>query len=208
MIRWDDTQDAQLASSTSRSLVESLPVEGSVCANDGDKPDPHPLSKHEGEYFENLGRFITLFADVETVLRMHCARATGMSEGVAGILLGDVSVQSASQLLTQLLREKGLPDDTELLRALRQLRLIAEMRNAILHRGVRMSDDGFVTSQGLPNSRLAPRLVDPEVLVAMHDDLAPIMAAMMLSQPADYPGWSEWAEGIRTAVRAPWRYTP
>lgn len=105
------------------------------------------------DYHYSLGRFVTRFADIEALLRLQCAVLSEVPVDLAGLIFGELNAGSGGDMLNRLRAAKGLGEDAELMRALKQFGNIAQMRNAILHRGVDFDEAAFATKSGLPNSR-------------------------------------------------------
>lgn len=176
--------------------------------DDPDHPENQFYTPAEklAHYHESLGRFVTDFTEAEALLRYMCARATGMPDNMAGLLIGDIGIASGAQLLKRLRDVRGLNPDEDLAEALKQFGDISETRNAILHRGVAFGEQVFTTKPGLPNNRRRQFQVSTLVLEAMSNDLFAIRIALITALPSDDPRLASWGQGIRNPERVQWQY--
>jgi hypothetical protein len=169
--------------------------------------EPAPIFQQMDHYFLWLGRMISRFAEVEANLRLQCAVNSEMPVELTGVVFGSLTVSTAIETLKRLRKAKARADDPDLARVLEQLKIIAEARNAILHRGVHFHEGGVKTAPGLPNSRMQQRAVDPDMVQAMALDLQAINAALVLATP--FPPEAEpIIQAFRAQARVAWGYKP
>ena len=152
---------------------------------DDDTPESGPASRMAGgpeyeSYCLALGRFVSAFSAVENIVQALFWRLTGVEERLAPTVFSGVRMDAAQSLIGRILDAKpcqGLDRD-ELDEVFAQLTAITRVRNDILHYGAdRRAAGEFVTSNehlAFTPCRLRETRVSPDVLDALHADLAKI----------------------------------
>lgn len=87
------------------------------------------------EYWTALGRFIDLFSHVEFDVFVSLVFVSGVNSTVGNELFGKVGVGSAVDKVKKVSKINGKSLDRITISALNQLRVIAELRNDLLHNG-------------------------------------------------------------------------
>ncbi|MBW0006043.1 MAG: hypothetical protein JO216_21445 [Hyphomicrobiales bacterium] len=130
-------------------------------------------------YYYNLGRFVDMFARVETAVTLTMWDYTTLDPGIAKILVGRTGIEAASGNIRQLAAVRGLPkylqDDLTLV--LQQLGVIIGVRNALLHYGVTSVVQGKAIVSNALKAKGEPKLfpISPELLDQMYWDLRKIL---------------------------------
>ncbi|WP_439539488.1 hypothetical protein [Sphingomonas sp.] len=173
-------------------------------------PPPSEPTPREFDLFHlALGRFVHAFAEVETTLQGLVGETARTSKEMTRELFGNLTVNSAIDMLNRARRAQQRPECARLTRALDQLRDIARVRNRVLHQGARVFAGGSSqTLQGFARGRPTPFDVSPDRLWEMTQDLNTIRKALVAEVfeinlfPAD-----DFA-GVARGANAAWRYTP
>lgn len=168
----------------------------------------------DGKYYLALGQFINSFATTESLLYITLDEQSGQSPPVRRVLTGPIMLTAVIDRLTGLMDLGiGSLDEgsrTEIKGAFTQLRLIADMRNRLIHQGGNMIATGelFVRAKHppKPGASIADELYDPRVLHEMLMDLQTIRYKVLYWYSNDRS--NPFYHGAYLNSRRPWQFKP
>ena len=134
-------------------------------------------------FFSDLGLFVLLFAQAESLLWSAIWATSGMELKAAQALLSGIRVNDGIGLLGRLLdvQEPIVKAKKEVKEALRQLGIINKVRNDILHYGIDLNrKEKIITNQmkALSRSRITRTKISSSVIAFMVSDVAVILEVL------------------------------
>jgi hypothetical protein len=152
-------------------------------------PAPRPYSvdastaklRHErlSAYYESLGRFVDMFARVETTITIALWTYANTMPDIARVIFAGAKIEVSCAYMRQLAQARGYPqailDDLE--NVLQQLGIINGVRNAILHYGATSVETGNAVVSNAFKAKGEPTIfpISPTLLDEMYWDLRKIM---------------------------------
>lgn len=126
---------------------------------------------NDDTYHLALGRFVDAFATAEHNLKFALAATAGVSRDTAQALFSSTRADVAITQIRQIHEAHGITLDSEVDRALSQMKAILTVRNAIMHYGAEFDGSHFTTDTSahtLPKQAKANRyeLIDLERMTA------------------------------------------
>ena len=172
----------------------------------------------EDSYHLALGRFMDQYATNEAITQSLLWREAGIEAPAAQAIFSGTRTQQALQFIRRLYAATGRTLDKNLERGMSHLAALTDVRNSIMHWGMRPMDQGFVISNmffaHLPERRREFTISSGD-LDAMRQDLVVIQTTMMLrltecgwgSEHSEFLGTDRGKQLLQLA-RSPWLYTP
>jgi len=168
-------------------------------------------ARREAEYYEALGRFVQMFAEVEKVLAQTLWFYAKSRPEVAKIIFAGTQSEMAATYIKALAKATNASDaaKADLENVLHQFGIIRSARNDILHYGATLIAEGRGVVSNAWKAKAQPNefLISAEALVHMESDLRKIIAHFgyrHLGRPWPVAAWNvQWLE---TTLRAPWQY--
>jgi hypothetical protein len=167
--------------------------------------------ERERAYYEALGRFVQIFAEVEKLIWQTLVHYVGTSHEVAKIVLTAGKVDQCATYIKQVAAANNSPkekrDDLEFV--LQQLGIINSRRDAILHYGATAIAEGRGTVSDAWKTKAEPKVfpISDIALTEMTDDARKIIAHLTerhLGRPQP-PGGPD-ISSLEQVLRRAWRY--
>jgi hypothetical protein len=162
-------------------------------------------------YYEALGRFVDIFARVETAVTLTLWRYAKTSPEIAKIIFAGAKIELGSTYIKQLAEATGAPPEArdDLTNVLQQLGIINSVRNAVLHYGATSVAEGRAIVSNVLKAKGEPTVfpISPTALDEMTTDLRIIALHLNyrhLGRPL--PRGSLGTETLDKALSAPWQY--
>jgi hypothetical protein len=162
------------------------------------------------EYFLELGRFVSMFALVETIVFFTLRRYTGVNKTVAKAVFSGVQIETAMSFIKRTM--DGKRKSPELIKDITfvfdQLGVIKGARNSILHYGAHAVENnvGYVTNIVThPTKRATVFPISPKILSHMTHDCRKIVSHLLLNHDPR-PSTPDADAEMLQFVNAPWRY--
>lgn len=162
-------------------------------------------------YYESLGRFVDMFAGVETAITLTLRKYAKTAPEIAKIVFSRTSLAQSCALIKELAQATGSAPELreDLTSVLKQLGIITEVRNSVLHNGAKSVAEG----QGLVSNALRAKKVpmefpiSPEALDKMTSDLRLIAVHLNYRHLGRAKPRSEYAADVLDeALQSPWNY--
>lgn len=162
-------------------------------------------------YYEALGRFIDMFARVETAVTLTLWHYARTIPEIAKVIFAGAKIEISSKYIKQLSLATNAADaiKLDLENVLQQLGIINGVRNAILHYGAESVAEGQAIVSNALRAKGEPNVfpISPTALEEMTADLRKIAAHLEYrhlarSKPTDVSG----NQPIDEVLRSPWRY--
>ncbi|RUT27360.1 hypothetical protein C0V97_00915 [Asaia sp. W19] len=169
-------------------------------------------------YFDALGRFSHTFAEAETALRDLLQSESDIDTKVFRVVYDNAPVGKLINNLEDIRKARAISDTCNISAAISQLSVISQVRNAILHNGVRSDENARLYA--LRGGKLPPTReinASPEILTAMQEDLiaiqhcfcARIIEKQALGTQNDIPEvFSAIFDSVQKCASSPWQYKP
>jgi hypothetical protein len=164
-------------------------------------------------YHASLGRFISLFAQIELTLFLAMTRTAGINLTMAQAIFTDARIANARDTINRIRAAHGVPEDETLSRAFLQLGEIGRMRNNLVHYGLtrEATSNSYVVTNAFfvpPHKKPQRDPVSVAILEAMILDLLTIQTAINNRgfERSEIP--KDAIARFRAAARSPWRYKP
>lgn len=167
--------------------------------------------ERERAYYEALGRFVQIFAEVEKLVWQTLVHYAGVSHEVAKIVLTAGKVDQCAKYIKQIAAAINVPkekrDDLESI--LQQLGILNGVRDAILHYGARAIAEGRGTVSDAWKAKAEPKEfpISDTALTEMADDARQIIAHLAyrhLGRP--WPRAAQNISFLEQVLQHPWRY--
>jgi hypothetical protein len=167
--------------------------------------------KHEQSYYEALGRFVQMFAEVEKVVTETLWAYSKTQTAVSKIIFAQTSIDQAAKFIKGLAAATGADEEKriDLDDILRQFNVIKKARNGILHYGASLIAEGRATVSNAWKAKAEPTEfpVSPRSLSEMRDDLRKIIAHLgyrHLGRPR--PRGTVGINTLEEILQRSWRY--
>lgn len=135
------------------------------------------------EYYKQLGAFVSMFAQVESHLFFCLILASGVSFEVGKAIFSGVQIKVAIDFIRRIFQVKKPPETVaEVMEScFKQLRIINDLRNQLLHSGVDLSKAEMKSTnklRALLPEREISYSIDPRMMYNMTQDLIQITLAL------------------------------
>jgi hypothetical protein len=168
------------------------------------------------EYYSALGRFIDMFAQVETALTFTLWHYAKTPPEIAKIIFSGDRVDNSSQYIKQIAEATNATQDLrdDLTYIFDQLGIINGNRNHIVHYGAQSiaEGDGLVSNAFKAKGEPKEFPVSPTALDDMTADLRKISFHLRYRHYSGanlhIHGNQDGAEALNDVLRAPWQYKP
>lgn len=161
------------------------------------------------EYWTELGRFIHGFSSVERALQAVAWQTAGVTHEVARVVFGKLRVEATIEVIRSLQRSQGLEADPRQARAFAHLKVIARIRNDVVHQGADFTTDGLKVTNvlmALPGNERTTAM-SPAILRDLSMDLVVVQTCLMIPIIESVPMPTEMKDQWRTSASTPWRYS-
>jgi hypothetical protein len=162
-------------------------------------------------YYEALGRFIDMFARVETAVALTLWAYAKVKPEIAKIVFAGARIELGSAYIKQLAEATGADHEAceDLGNVLQQLGIINGVRNAVLHYGAESVAEGRAGVSNAWKAKGEPTIfpISPTALDDMTADLRKIATHLNykhLARPT--PRGELGAETLESVLQAPWQY--
>lgn len=167
--------------------------------------------ERERAYYEALGRFVDMFARVESTVTITLWSYAGTKPEIAKIAFAGTRVDVGCTYIKQLAETTGAPQDVlnDLKDVLQQIGIINGVRNAILHYGATSVAEGRAIVSDALKAKGQPTEfpISPTALDDMTVDLHKIIVHLgyrHLKRPAPLGQFGR--DVLSALLNAPWRY--
>ena len=166
--------------------------------------------ERERAYYEALGRFVQIFAEVEKLVWQTLVHYVGTSHEVAKIVLTAGKVDQCAKHIKQIADAINAPkykrDDLELV--LQQLCILNGVRDHILHYGATAIAEGRGTVSNAWKAKAEPKefQISDIALAEMADDARKIIAHLDRHLGLPPPARASDISSLEQVLQRPWRY--
>jgi hypothetical protein len=167
--------------------------------------------EHLRAYYEALGRFVDMFARVETAITLTLWGYAGTDPTIARIIFAGTQTKIGAEYIKQIAKATNAAEEkrSDLEDVLQQFGIITGVRNDILHYGATSVAEGSAIVSNALKAKGEPSFfpISPDTLGAMTTDLRKI--AMHLNYRHLGRPWPRSALGrmaLDEVLRSPWLY--
>lgn len=162
-------------------------------------------------YYEALGRFVDMFARVETAITLTLWAYAKTKPEIAKVIFAGAKIEIGSTYIKQLSEASGAPQEArdDLLDVLQQVGIINGVRNNVLHYGaVSVAEGNAIVSNALKAKGEPTEFpISPAALDSMTVDLRKITFHLNYRHLGRPTPRSAYGQALLDSVfRAPWRY--
>lgn len=165
----------------------------------------------EQAYYEALGRFVQMFAEVERVMAQTLWHYAGTKQNVAKIVFAGTQSDTAANYIKAVAKTTGVNEESnqDLENILQQFGIIRGARNDILHYGATSIAEGKGIVSNAWKAKTEPTIfaISAESLQHMESDLRKIIAHLgyrHLGRPRPRGALGQFA--LEQALQRPWHY--
>ena len=170
------------------------------------------MPRRTRDYWEALGKFISLFSNVELALASTIWTITTLKPPTAKALFPGIRVHDGISLLKRICAAEGWqPNRASLLEdTCQQLGQINGIRNELLHYGGEVQPSGLVEVSNRKVAYIPEKVrsvtISSEILDRMYSDLTKIQIHLIF---IERPLWERsWTEVLGPVLSQPWQYKP
>jgi hypothetical protein len=164
------------------------------------------------QYWEALGRFVSVFSLVEENMQVALWRCVGVKAPVAPAIFSGTRVDAASGYIKRIAEAQHWPrrKQQEIEDVFKQLAELTRVRNDILHYGASMTGpDEWVVSNKLVahvKERIRNTRISVKILVQMSEDLSKIMLHLVMIERRGKPVRAH--PSVEAVLKRAWLYKP
>jgi hypothetical protein len=162
-------------------------------------------------YYEALGRFVQMFAEVEKIISQTLWFYAGTKAAVAKIIFAGTQSETAAGYIKAVAKATNASNESldDLENVLQQFGIIRGVRNDILHYGAKFIAEGkgLVSNAWKAKAEPTEFPISADALLHMEKDLRKIIAHMGYRHLGRAPPKSAFGQKILDeALHSPWRY--
>jgi hypothetical protein len=165
---------------------------------------------HTREYYTALGRFVHMYARVETALTLTLWHYARLKPEIAKIAFYNPGVEARITAITKMAKVKKISEESseDLEDVFRQLRAINTARNSILHFGATSIANGNAIVSNALKAHGEPTIfpVSPPVLNLMTKDCRKIIAHLNYNHLGKSPLSEDKKQVLAETLQSPWLY--
>jgi hypothetical protein len=166
--------------------------------------------KRERAYYEALGRFVQMFAEVEKVIAQTLWTYTGTKEEVAKIIFAGTQSDTAAGYIKAVAKATNASNESlaDLEDILQQFGILRGDRNSILHHGAEFIAEGKGRVSDAWKAKAEPTEfpISADALLRMETDLRKIIAHLNLHLGHPRPNSASDQRKLDDTLHSPWQY--